>query len=266
MKLDSKEFLKIAKKATHISGKYLVDNFGIKHVASYKSENDIGLDVDKESESIIIEILKGKYPDHNYYSEELGVIDNKSKFTWFIDPLDGTNNYFAGIPYFSISIALLFDNEIVVGVVYNPISKQFFEAVKDGGAFLNGNKIEHSNLSELNKCVCSYIQGHQVSTSSLLSVESTGIKNILENNFRRVISTWAPALDWALLASGGIEALISFESELEDLYAGLLIAKESGINITNFEGEESLIDNKRIIATNKNLKNELLNLLKKESV
>ncbi|MCF6269407.1 MAG: hypothetical protein L3J41_06845 [Melioribacteraceae bacterium] len=246
----NKKYLEAAKTAALTAGKYLTENFGKKHVAQFKSEHDIGLAVDSESELIILNIIKEKYPEHNYYSEEFGEVKNQSKFTWFIDPLDGTNNYFAGIPYFSISIALLFENEIIVGVVYNPISNQLFEAVKDGGASLNGVRIHPSKNSELKKSVCSFIQGHDVSTSEMLAQESFEINRKLSNNFRRVINTWAPALDWALLAFGGIDALISFESELEDMYAGLLIAKEAGVKISNFNGDDFKIGDKRIVASN----------------
>lgn len=257
MKMDTEKHLEVAKSA----GKYLAENFGKKHVPHFKSEHDIGLAVDKESESIILNIIKGKYPEHNFYSEECGEIKNNSKFTWYIDPLDGTNNYFAGIPYFSVSIALLFENEIIIGVVYNPIANQLFEAVKDGGAFLNEAIIQPSQNTDLQKSVCSFIQGHKISSSKELHEEANKIKNQLSNNFRRVLSTWAPALDWALLAFGGIDALISFESELEDMYAGLLIAKESGVKIINFSGHDFKIGEKRIIASNDFLHENLFKLL-----
>lgn len=261
MKKDDEKYLEVAKRAAFSSGKFLAENFGKKHDAHFKTEHDIGLAVDVESESIILKIIKEKFPEHNYYSEEFGEIKNDSKFTWFIDPLDGTNNYFAGIPYFSVSIALLFENEIVIGVVYNPISNQLFEAVKDGGAFFNGSKIQPSENIDLIKSVCSFIQGHTISTSDSLAQESRDIQNILFLNFRRVISTWAPALDWALLAYGGIDSLISFESELEDMYAGLLIAKEAGVKILNFSGTDFKIGDKRIIATNNSLHENLLEIL-----
>ena len=257
----NKEYLEVAKHAAHSAGKYLVENFGKKHTANFKTENDIGLVEDTESESIILEIIKEKYPEHNYYSEEFGEIKNNSKFTWFIDPLDGTNNYFSGIPYFSVSIALLFENEIIVGVVYNPISNQLFEACKDGGAFHNGEIILPSKSVDSKKSVCSFIQGHEVSTLEKFMRESVDVKNKLEENFRRVISTWAPALDWSLLAFGGIDVLISFESELEDMYAGLLIAKEAGVKITNFSGNDFKIGDKRIIASNNSLHEKVFKVL-----
>ena len=261
MDFNTKNYLEVAKFAAQSAGKYLLDNFSKKHTPNFKSENDIGLAVDIESERIILNIIKEKYSEHNFYLEEFGEINNKSKFTWFIDPLDGTNNYFAGIPYFSVSIALLFEQEVIVGVVFNPISNQLFDAVKDGGAWLNGVSITPSNVSDIKKSVCSFIQGHSVSTSEEFVKESIDIKNKLSNNFRRVLTTWAPALDWSLLALGGIDALISFESELEDLYAGLLIAKESGVKISSFNGSTFKLNEKRIIASNTILHKSILRLL-----
>jgi len=260
MEMDTKKYLNVAKSAALTAGKYLSDNFSKRHIANYKSENDIGLAVDIESERIILNIIKEKYPEHNYYLEEFGEIKNKSKFTWFIDPLDGTNNYFAGIPYFSVSIALLFEDEIIIGIIFNPISNQLFEAVKGGGAMLNGVPIYPSDISDMKKSVCSFIQGHTISYSEELSRESIELKNKSSNNFRRVLTTWAPALDWALLALGGIDALISFESELEDMYAGLLIAKEAGVKISNFNGSTFQIGEKKIIASNCKLHDGLLRL------
>ncbi len=259
--MDVNEYLDIAKQAAYSAGKYLSENFGKKHVAHFKSENDIGLAVDRESETIILNIIKEKYPKHSVFSEEFGKIENSSKFKWFIDPLDGTNNYFAGIPYFSVSISLLFENEIILGVVYNPISKQFFEATKNGRAFLNGVPINPSDNSKIEKSVCSFIQGHYVVISDELTREGVEVKTKLNKNFRRVINTWAPALDWALLAYGGIDALVSFESELEDMYAGLLIAKEAGIKISKFNGNGFKIGEKRILAANKLIHGTMLQLL-----
>jgi len=261
MKMVDKEYIQIAKLAALSAGKYLVENFGKHHLPKFKSTSDVGLAVDIESEKIILNIIQQKYPEHNFYLEELGKIENGSQFTWFIDPLDGTNNYFAGISYFSVSIALLHNSEIIVGIIYNPISNQLFEATKNGGAFLNGNKIFPSQNMQMQKSVCSFIQGHNVANIPVLEKQAAKIKANLSQKFRRIISTWSPAMDWALLAFGGIDCLISFESDLEDMYAGILITQESGLQIQNFDGKKFEIGDKRIIATNLNSKNNVLDLL-----
>jgi len=256
MENQDQTFLAVAKNAAIKAGEYLRNNFLKSHKGFFKTSKDIGIAEDKESEKIILSIIKNKFTAHNFLSEETGFIDNKSPFTWFIDPLDGTNNYFAGIPYFSVSIALKKNDEIIIGVVYNPISQQLFEAEKDKGSFLNGEKLTPSLINTLEKSVCSFIQGHLVESDIWERNEAEIIKKNLSNKCRRVISTWAPALDWCLLASGGIDGLISYNSEPEDMYAGYIIAKESGIIIDNFEPNSFL-------AGNKNISKELLNCIEK---
>jgi myo-inositol-1(or 4)-monophosphatase len=256
-----REYLEVAKKCAIIAGKYLSKNFMLKHKIMFKSEKDVGLAIDRESEKMILEIILSNYPNHNIYSEEIGRQNNNSNYTWFIDPLDGTNNYAAGIPYFSVSIALMHKNEIIVGVVYNPIAKQLFEAIKGEGAFFNGEKILISQNKKLSSSICSFVQGHLVVSSDKLDLHAKTIRNKVSEECRRVISTWAPALDWALLAFGGIDVLISFESELEDLYAGLLIASEAGAEIINFNKDCFKIGEKRIIASNKYLASRIAELI-----
>ena len=117
-------YLEIAILSAKEAGVYLLDHFHENHSPLYKSEFDVGLLVDKESEKIILKRIRNTFPSHNIYSEEIGAIKNDSDLTWYIDPLDGTNNYFVGIPYFGVSIALVKNGEAIVGVVYNPITNQ----------------------------------------------------------------------------------------------------------------------------------------------
>ena len=258
---NSNAFLQTAKDAALKSGLLLKENFGGKHIISFKSEHDIGLEIDKQSEKIILSILKKKFPSHSIYSEESGFINNDSEYTWFVDPLDGTNNYFAGIAYFGVSIALKQSDDIIVGVVYNPITDQMFTAAKGGGAYLNGEKIIPSSITKLRKAVLSFIRGHQTFDGGDLEKISAELENYLPRHFRRTLTMWAPSLDWCLLASGGIDALVSFESEKEDLYAGLLVAKEAEVEIKSFSGKIYNTSINRIIAANKNLSKHIIELL-----
>jgi len=258
---NSSAFLQIAKDAALKSGLLLKENFSCKHAASFKSEHDIGLEIDKQSEDIVLSILKKEFPSHNIYSEEVGFINNNSEYTWYVDPLDGTNNYFAGIAYFGVSIALKHNDEIIVGVVYNPITDQLFTAVKGKGAFLNGERIIPSSIDELNRAVLSFIRGHRTFDGGPLEKISEELENYLPRHFRRTLKMWAPSLDWCLLASGGIDALVSFESELEDQYAGTLIALESGANVVGFDGSKYDTTMLRIAGSAPRIKDELIRLL-----
>lgn len=256
-------FLNTAKEAALLSGKLLRDNFGKDFTPEYKSSHDIGLDPDKKSETIILNIIRSVYPGHNVYSEEAGELLNDSDYTWYVDPLDGTNNFFAGIAYFSVSIALKHRDELIIGVVYNPMTDQMYEASKGNGAYLNGNPIMPSSTDQLDKAVLSFIKGHYTYGNEPLKILSEKLELVLESKVRRKLSMWAPALDWCLAASGKIDAVVSYESELEDQYAGTLIALESGIKVTDFAGKSYAAGMRKIAAADSNLNTPLLNILSK---
>jgi len=253
-----KEYIGVAKEAALKAGDLLKEEFGKKQTVMFKSGHDVGLEVDVKSEEIILRILKKEFPNHDFYSEESGKLDNESEFIWFIDPLDGTNNFAAGIPYFGISIALLKNEEILCGVVYNPVSGQFFEAEAGKSALLNGEKIFPSERKETERAVVSFIKGHRTYDDKKLLKNSLKLEELLALHFRRKLSMWAPALDWALLASGGVDLLVSYESEPEDFYAGALIAKEAGVAIKNFSGENYKFGDSKIIAGNETLIRNIL--------
>lgn len=258
------EQLGVAIQAATKAGEVLVAEFGKKHLANFKTTHDIGLEVDKSSEKVILGIISSNYPSHNIYSEEIGAIDQQSDYTWFIDPLDGTNNFYAGIGYFGVSIALMRGNEIVVGVVNNPITKQLYFAEKGYGATLNGEPISPSKMQSLDKAVLAFIRGHRT-YGGRLEQGADAIEAHLTPQFRRTLKMWAPALDWCLLASGGIDALVSFESEVEDQYAGTLIAQEAGAAVFGFDGEPYSSRVTRIFATNPFLKDSMIEMLRQEN-
>lgn len=255
-------YLEIAIQSAKEAGAYLLDHFYENHSPLYKSEFDVGLLVDKESEGIILKRIRNAFPSHNIYSEEIGAIKNESNLTWYIDPLDGTNNYFLGIPYFSVSIALIKNGEAIIGVVFNPITNQLFTATKGGGALLNNKKIESKIEKQNPHSVLSFVKGHSLGCAEDSDLQAKEIEHVLSNKFSRVLKMWAPSLDWCLLALGKIDVLISYESELEDMFAGLLIAQESGIKVYNFDGKEYQSGNHRIIASKKSIIPDVTQLLK----
>ena len=125
---ENEKFLQVATESAKLAGEFLKNQFGKKHSPVFKTEYDIGLETDKSSEKIILEQISKSFPAHNVFSEELGELNRGSEYTWYIDPLDGTNNFFAGIAYFSVSIALRYKNDLLIGIVYNPVTDQIFSA------------------------------------------------------------------------------------------------------------------------------------------
>lgn len=260
--------IEMAKQAAREAGAYLKERFSQQLIPDLESHNDVKLPEDKESERRIIEVLHRHFPTHTIYSEEIGTVQREGEYHWIIDPLDGTNNYFIGYPYFSVSIALQHAGDIVLGVVYNPISEQLFWAEKGKGAYLNGQRLSVNKRTELRKAVGTYIRGRD----SVTKEQELEYTRPFALQTKRVMRNIAPALDWCMLAHGWIDYIVMQRSGIMDVAAGILIAREAGATITDWEenpyrdqpfDEEHLPS---LIASNGPLHRQICSLLPQESL
>jgi len=224
--------LEIAKEAAIAAGAYLRERFNQQLIPDLESHNDVKLPEDRESERRIIEVIHKHFPTHTVYSEEVGVVSRDEEYVWIVDPLDGTNNYFIGYPYFSVSIALQFAGDIVIGVVYNPVSNQMFWAERGKGAFLNGKKLRVNTRTETFKAVGTYIRGRD----SVTKEQELAFTEPFFLHTKRVMRNIAPALDWCLLAHGWLDYIVMQRSGIMDVAAGILIAEEAGAKVTDWSG------------------------------
>ncbi|UYZ14576.1 inositol monophosphatase [Brevibacillus sp. WF146] len=224
--------LDIAKEAARQAGAFLQERFLERLVPDEELHNDVKLPEDKESERRIIEVLRRHVPAHAIYSEEIGMVEGDEEYLWIVDPLDGTNNYFIGFPYFAVSIALQHRGEIVLGVVYNPVAGQMFWAEKGNGAFLNGRRLAVNERDDLTRAVGTYIRGRDTVTKE----EEWVFTRPFAMNTKRLMRNLAPALDWCLLANGWLDYIVMQRSGIMDVAAGILIAQEAGAAVTDWEG------------------------------
>ena len=214
--------LNIMIKASEKASKILIRDFGEleKLQVSKKGPTDFVTNADIKAEKIIIEELKKARPNYSIISEENGIEKNKDKSnTWIIDPIDGTINFLHGIPHFAISIALQFNNEIVSGLIFDPIKNELFYAEKNNGAFFNNQRIRVSKKNNINEC--------------LFAIGK--IKNEPDLIYRR---SGCAALDMAYVASGRYDGYFQNNLNLWDIAAGIIIIKEAGriindINLSN---------------------------------
>ena len=224
-------------KSAKAGGKILQKYFGKNLKTERKSTNaDLRTKADIESEKAILKILEKEFPEYNIWGEETGYQDKKSEFTFAVDPLDGSLNYITGIPYFSVSIALLKKKELVFSVIYDPITKRTYYAEKEKGAFLNSKKIKVNKESSIKNCSVAYVTRYVNSKSYYLRL----MKKLHNYDVKRILEDWSVALDFCLLASGKIEAVIHNGSEFYDFAAGKLIAEEAGALVTDFKGSKIL--------------------------
>ena len=210
-------------KASEKASKILIRDFGEveKLQVSLKGPNNFVTNADRKVEKIIIEELDKSKKNFSILTEESGFIKNKDKDNfWIVDPIDGTTNFLNGVPHFCISIALLFEKEIIAGVIYDPIKDEIFYAEKNGGSFLNNKSIRVSKKNNLSSC--------------LYGVNFR--KNLPENLIIR--NTGSAALDLAYVSCGRFDGCLQKNVNLWDIAAGTILIKEAGGIVDNFEFKE----------------------------
>ena len=236
--------LNIMIKACEKASKILIRDFGEieKLQVSKKGPNDFVTNSDLKAEKIIIEELKKAKPNYSIISEEGGIENNKDiKNTWIIDPIDGTINFLHGVPHFAISIALKSNDEIVSGLIFDPIKNEMFYAEKDNGAFFNNHRIRVSKKNEINNCL--FVTGEKIVNETDIVYRKSG----------------CAALDMAYVASGRYDGFFQKNLNLWDIAAGILIVKEAG-GITN-KIDLSINTNIKIIASSAEINTKLLEKL-----
>ena len=237
--------LNIMIKAAEKASRALIRDFGEieKLQVSTKGPTDFVSNADLKAEKIIIEELKKARPFYSILSEEDGSEINKDKNNvWIIDPIDGTTNFLHGIPHFAISIALKSNDEIVSGLIYDPIKDEMFYAEKENGAFFNNQRIRVSKKRELNKCL--FATGGSFKDQIDLPSRKSG----------------SAALDIAYVAAGRYDGYFQNNLNLWDIAAGIIILKEAGGMINEIDLSQN---NKiKIKASSEAINNKMLEKLK----
>ena len=236
--------LNIMIKAAEKASKGLIRDFGEveKLQVSMKGPSNFVSNADKKAEKIIIEELSKSRKKYSIIAEETGKINNSDiENTWIIDPIDGTTNFLHGIPHFAISIALKSKNEIIAGLIFDPIKNEMFYAEKNNGAYLNNKSIRVSKKNNLTNCLL-----------------ATGKKSELKTNLN-TRNCGSAALDMAYVASGRFDGFFQDELHLWDIAAGIILVNEAGGKINDIN--ISKIENIKILATNNSIHEKMLEKL-----
>ena len=237
--------LNIMIKASQKASKALIRDFGEieKLQVSVKGPSNFVSNADTKAEKIIIEELMKAKKNYSIISEEDGSkINSDSENVWIIDPIDGTSNFLHGIPHFAISIALKSNNEIISGLIYDPIKDEMFYAEKNSGAFFNNQRIKVSKKKEIENCLF-----------------ATGGKEKVISDFITRKSGSA-ALDMAYVAAGRYDGYFQNNLNLWDVAAGIIIIKEAGgiVNEINLSNHSNI----KIIASSSRINEKMLEKLK----
>ena len=261
MKLSSAN-INVMVKACRKAAKTLIRDFGeIENLqVSLKGPGDFVSASDKKVEKILIDELQKARPNYSILSEEIGLIKNDEEFKWIIDPIDGTANFLHGIPHFGISIGLEQNKEIICGIIYDPIKDEIFTAEKGNGSYLNNQRMRVSARSKLNNCII-FTGGPKPNANNReLALEE--YKKFSSKVFIPIRKMGSASLDMAYVAAGRCDGFWQRGLNYWDIAAGIILVKEAGGFVTDFEGNNKYIENKTILATNSRISEEMIEVLK----
>lgn len=249
-------------KATKEAGVHVKDRFHTSFKIEHKEGvNNIVTEVDKQSEAIIIDLIREHYPGHSILAEESGLKDTPSEYEWIIDPIDGTTNFAHGIPLCGVSVAVRKGKELLCGAVYNPMMDEFFFAEKGGGAFLNDVQIHVSKKEDFaSACLVTGFpyrmpaQGeHPIKVFERFIMQGLPVRRL-----------GSAALDLCWVACGRFDGFWEYNLSAWDVAAGYLIVQEAGGKLSNFDGGETDVFDKETLATNGKIHEPMRRLIRNE--
>ena len=240
-----KQYLDAAQNAARAAGKLLRENFQQQQRVNSAAAHDIKLEIDVRTQELIGKLLLDEFPEHALYGEEGIVGDQSSDHQWVVDPLDGTVNYFYGIPHFCVSIALRLQKETVVGVIYDPNRGEMWTAQRGDVSKLNGAPIHVSNRTELAEAVISI---GLAKTGETINTNVPRLQQMI-HRVRKCRVFGSAALDLAYVASGRFDAYIETGISLWDIAAGSLLVENAGGRV-DLRPRENMKDKYSIAASN----------------
>lgn len=225
-----------------------------------KGKSDMVTYVDKTSEAHIVKGLRELLPGSGFIAEEGTAKDNGEKYRWVIDPLDGTTNYIHGISPFAVSIGLLDDDEIVMGVIYEISLNEMFYAWKGSKAYMNGKEIHVSTASTTTDALIA--TGFPYYDFSKLDQYMRAMDYFMRNShgLRRLGSA---AADLAYVAAGRFEAFYEHALHSWDVAAGIIIIKQAGGRVSDFNGGDNYLFGGEMVACNANYYDEFYEIVHK---
>lgn len=254
-------YLAAAREAALAAGALLRERFGTPRAPRHKSRHDLVTQDDHDAEALILAILHQRFPDHAILAEESGAVGGGAgEYRWLIDPLDGTTNYARGLPHFDVSLALTVSGRVMLGLTYAPVLDELFWALAEGGAFVTrGGHEEPLRVSDTPRLADALV------TTSLPAHD--GARKLLRYHTRLVGRSFsqrrpgAAALDLAYVAAGRFDAMIHPDILPWDVAAGLVLVREAGGRVTDFNGHDPSPEAGSVVASNGRFHEELLRAL-----
>jgi myo-inositol-1(or 4)-monophosphatase len=206
--------------------------------------NDLVTDVDREAEAAALGVIRAQFPNDAILAEESGSREGSTGYEWCLDPLDGTRNFASGIPHLAVNLALARDGETLVGLTFDPVRDELFQATLGGGTWLNGRQMHVSEETELRQCILGFDMGYVDEQGRMLLEMLQGLWPGLQS-LRMMGSA---ALGMAYVAVGRIHVYANHHNQPWDVAPGLLMVRESGGMATDLQGAPAVPESGRLIA------------------
>jgi len=249
-----KPAIEVAKEAARLAGQILLDRFDQVKEVSFKGRGNIVTDVDVAVEREMLAYLGREFPDVRLMGEESAEGQADDGLVWIVDPLDGTRNYASGIPFYSVVAGLARDGEVLAGVNYDPSRDEMFEAVRGGGAFLNGDAIRVSEKTAIVDCVL----GSDMSYNEIGGRNGLEVLQKIWPEMQTVRIMGSAALGISYAAAGRADLYFHHRLEPWDQVAGLLLVEEAGGVVTDRLGLPAGLYSDGLIASNSTLHREFM--------
>ena len=257
-----KELCLQASKIVQQAGVFIKENLGkvSNEQIEEKDRNSLVSYVDQEAEKFLVNNLRQLLPEAGFLTEEETVAQEKKTYRWIIDPLDGTTNFLHQLPFFSVSVALQKDDDLIIGIVYEVNRAECFYAYKNGGAFLNGRPIKvRSNIKLEDSIIATGFPYYDFSnTDNYLAV----LKQVILKT-RGVRRFGSAALDLAYVSCGRFDSFYEITLNAWDVAAGIVLVKEAGGLINDFKGGNDHLFGAEIVASSPAIHQDLLEIIAK---
>ena len=219
----------IAVRACRAGGDHLNEQFSVGRTDGDYDTHDVKAAVDEESEERMLAEITDAFPNHSIYAEESGELGGESRYRWIVDPLDGTNNFVAGMPSFATGIAVLDNSERTCAVVYVPVLGDLYVARRGRGVRYNDCEVSPDGKTPIDHGTVAFVIGHDVKLNEDHLATARNIEMQLRNRCKRVVESWSPLVHWGLLARGRLDGIVCYRPDMEEQHAGALLAAEAGV-------------------------------------
>lgn len=251
---DGRSALDVALEATATAGEIIRGGWDSDRQITFKGRADIVTDIDVAAEKAVLEILTGAFPHFGVLAEESQPVAGNSRYRWVVDPLDGTRNYAQRIPHFCTIVALAEEDDIIAGVVYDPIREETFTAAKGQGAFLNGAPITVSETTEIARSLLSFDLGY-VDEKAGLAID---MLRSLWPGMYSVRMMGSAGLGLAYAASGRVDLFFHHSLSPWDVAAGLVLAQEAGGRVVDRQGNKAGLFTPSVVCSSPSLVEDFL--------